>query len=111
MRKNKYNTPSERYSDRCVKREAVCRKLRLRYEQLDAVRRELHGLWERMRLEFHQAEDPLVADMAWRLYKQVERAEIRICRQMDKYDLWAARLEFWNIVHDNAYYRLHPWYE
>lgn len=87
------------------------RKLSERYFELDKVRCELHRLWERMRMEWHQAESDQACRVTRKLFEQVEQEETRICRQMEKYSLWIARLDYWNIVYDNAYYRIHEWHE
>lgn len=94
-----------------AKREYVRKALVKRWWQLETKRNELYRLVESTKIEHTYCVNKGTKKIIGRYLKELEREETRVVRLQTKYDLWASRLEYWTTLFDNAYYRLHPWYE
>lgn len=94
-----------------AKRNYVRKELVKRWWQLETKRNELYRLVECTKIEYIYCVDVGTKQIIDRYLKELKREETRTCRLQTKYDLWASRLEYWTTLRDNAYNRLHPWYE
>ena len=92
------------YYKRCRLRNALIN----RWWQLDKQRTELYKLVEYAKIQYQYTQGVVCAKIMGRHLRELEDAEKRTLRLMSKYDLWAARLEYWVNLTESSMGRLHP---